>query len=97
MITLHASRMVLDGPDIYAAEYLGQRPRGSVDLVISLARAGMRAYLMMRRDPGAPWRRVVGEWLTLGDAVQLGTLQLRREAVDADLARRLAPILGGVA
>ncbi len=98
---LPTSRTVVNGDVTYAAEHIGHRFGGGVDVVISKTPHDdryPRTYLVMRRDPGTEWRRVAGRWPDLDQAVRLGSRELRYAVVNhAALAELLAPALGGAA
>lgn len=101
MITLPASQTVIDDDETYAAEYIGHRIGGGVDVVVSRTPRDdrfPRTYLVMRHDPGQEWRRVAGRWADLDQAVQCGSRELRWAVVNhAALAELLAPALGEAA
>lgn len=101
MITLPASCTVIDDDETYAAAYVGHRPGGGVDVVVSRTPHDTRfsaTYLVMRHDPGQEWRRIAGRWTDLDQAVQCGCRELRYAVVNhAALAELLAPALGEAA
>ncbi|MGI5155765.1 hypothetical protein [Microbispora sp. CA-102843] len=85
-LTLPACRILFGAREAYEVEYLGHRPGGDVDAVISVTpydHTARRTYLPFRRSQGQ-WRPLAGLTHELGDAIRMAASLARFAGWDSD-------------